>query len=153
MRPRGAARARGAAGADRRLIPAGAPSCAIRLDGRFELVRARSVPGPEPALPAAGRGRRRPARLRARRTSPGRCSASASPPGSRGSRSPATTCTSSATTAAAAATCSTRALAAGLRLRIDPSDDLHVELPPAVELADPDLAAATHAAIASVEGG
>ena len=44
-------------------------------------------------------------------------------------------------------------LAAGARLRIDPSNDLHVELPPAVELADPDLAAATHAAIASVEEG
>jgi acetolactate decarboxylase len=40
-----------------------------------------------------------------------------------------------------------------LRVRIDPSDDLHVELPPAVDLADPDLAAATHAAIVSVEGG
>ncbi len=77
-------------------------------------------------------------------TSRGRCSASASPPGSRGSRSPATTCTSSAPTAAAAATSSARALAAA-RLRIDPSDDLHVELPPAVDLADPDLAAATHA--------
>jgi len=40
-----------------------------------------------------------------------------------------------------------------LRVRIDPSDDLHVELPPAVDLADPDLAAATHAAIESVERG
>jgi acetolactate decarboxylase len=40
-----------------------------------------------------------------------------------------------------------------LRVRIDPSDDLHVELPPAVDLADPDLAAATHAAIDSVERG
>jgi len=38
-----------------------------------------------------------------------------------------------------------------LRVRIDPSDDLHVELPPAVDLADPDLAAATHAAIDAVE--
>jgi hypothetical protein len=38
-------------------------------------------------------------------------------------------------------------------VRIDPSDDLHVELPPAVDLADPDLAAATHAAIDSVERG
>jgi len=36
---------------------------------------------------------------------------------------------------------------------IDPSDDLHVELPPRVDLADPDLSAATHAAVASVEGG
>ena len=40
-----------------------------------------------------------------------------------------------------------------LRARIDPSDDLHVELPPAVDLADPDLAAATHAAIDSAERG
>ncbi len=40
-----------------------------------------------------------------------------------------------------------------LRARIDPSDDLHVELPPAVDLADPDLAAETHAAIDSVERG
>jgi acetolactate decarboxylase len=40
-----------------------------------------------------------------------------------------------------------------LRARIDPADDLHVELPPAVDLADPDLAAATHAAIDSIERG
>jgi acetolactate decarboxylase len=41
----------------------------------------------------------------------------------------------------------------GLRVRIDPSDDLHVELPPRVDLADPDLAAATHAAVEAVERG
>jgi acetolactate decarboxylase len=40
-----------------------------------------------------------------------------------------------------------------LRARIDRADDLHVELPPAVDLADPDLAAETHAAIDSVEHG
>jgi acetolactate decarboxylase len=40
-----------------------------------------------------------------------------------------------------------------LRVRIDLSDDLHVELPPAVDLADPDLAAATHAAIDAAERG
>ncbi len=39
----------------------------------------------------------------------------------------------------------------GLRARLDPSSELHVELPPAVDLADPDLAAATHAAVESVE--
>ena len=43
--------------------------------------------------------------------------------------------------------------AAGLRARLDPSNDLHVELPPRVDLADPDLAAATHEAIARAEGG
>jgi hypothetical protein len=37
--------------------------------------------------------------------------------------------------------------------RIDPSEDLHVELPPGVELADPGVSAETHAAIAGVEGG
>jgi len=43
--------------------------------------------------------------------------------------------------------------AAGLRARLDPGNDLDIELPPAVELADPDLAAATHAAIDAVERG
>jgi acetolactate decarboxylase len=38
-----------------------------------------------------------------------------------------------------------------LRVRIDPSSELHVELPPGVELADPALAAATHAAVETVE--
>ena len=41
---------------------------------------------------------------------------------------------------------------AGLRARLDPSNDLHVELPPRIELADPDLAAATHAAIVQRRG-
>ncbi|HVT00138.1 MAG TPA: acetolactate decarboxylase [Solirubrobacterales bacterium] len=40
-----------------------------------------------------------------------------------------------------------------LRVRIDPSDDLHIELPPAIDLADPDLAAETHAAIDAAERG
>ena len=40
---------------------------------------------------------------------------------------------------------------AGLRARLDPSSELHVELPPAVDLADPDLAASTHAAVDAVE--
>jgi acetolactate decarboxylase len=40
-----------------------------------------------------------------------------------------------------------------LRVRIDPSSELHVELPPGVELADPDVAAATHAAVERVERG
>ena len=40
-----------------------------------------------------------------------------------------------------------------LRVRIDPSDDLHVELPPEVELEDPELAAETHAAVEAVERG
>ncbi len=129
-RARGGARPRRAAGAARR---AGPGRRLLLRDPPRRPLRAGPRPlGPAPAaaLPAADRGRRRPARLRARPTSPGRCSASASPPTSRGSRSPATTSTSSATTAPAAATSSTRARA-GCGSRIDPSDDLHVELPPA----------------------
>ena len=43
--------------------------------------------------------------------------------------------------------------AAGVRVRIDPSDDLHVELPPGIDLADRGVAASTHAAIERVERG
>jgi len=39
----------------------------------------------------------------------------------------------------------------GVRLRLDLSNDLHVELPPGVDLADPGLTAATHEAVARVE--
>ena len=38
-----------------------------------------------------------------------------------------------------------------LRVRIDPSSELHVELPPGIELADPEVAAATHEAVERVE--
>jgi alpha-acetolactate decarboxylase len=41
----------------------------------------------------------------------------------------------------------------GLLARLDPSSDLHVELPPRVELQDPGLAAETHAAVEAVEHG
>jgi len=42
---------------------------------------------------------------------------------------------------------------ARLRARLDPSNDLHVELPPGVGLGDPGLSAETHAALARAEGG
>jgi acetolactate decarboxylase len=41
----------------------------------------------------------------------------------------------------------------GARARLDPADDLHVELPPRVSLGDPGLSAETHAALARAEGG
>jgi acetolactate decarboxylase len=41
----------------------------------------------------------------------------------------------------------------GLQVALDPSSELHVELPPQIDLADPDLAAATHAAVNAVERG
>ena len=134
------------------LTPADASSCAIRLDGRFELVRARSVPAQSPPY--------RPLtevvadqHVFELEDVAGTMLGFRFPPTSRGSRSPATTSTSSATTAAAAATCSTRACWRACAPGLDPSNDLHVELPPRVDLADPDLAAATHAAVAAVEGG
>jgi acetolactate decarboxylase len=40
-----------------------------------------------------------------------------------------------------------------LRIQLDPSNELHVELPPSVDLADPDLASATHDAVELVERG
>jgi acetolactate decarboxylase len=131
------------------LVPPGASSCAIRLEGRFELVRARSVPRQEPPyrplvevvadqhvfeleeVEGTMVGFRFPAYAEGIEV-PGYHLHFASADRSRGghvldSRSK------------------------GLRVRIDPSDDLHVELPPRVELEDPDLAAETHAAVEAVE--
>jgi acetolactate decarboxylase len=133
------------------LAPAGASSCAIRLDGRFESVRARSVPRQEPPyrpltevvadqhvfelahIEGTMVGFRFPTYVEGIEVA-GYHLHFASADRSRGghvldSRSH------------------------GLRVRVDPSDDLHVELPPRVELTDPDLASATHAAVEAVEHG
>jgi acetolactate decarboxylase len=133
------------------LTPAGSSSCAIRLDGRFELVRARSVPAQSPPYrpltevvadqhvfeleDVAGTmlGFRFPTYAEGIEVG-GYHLHFISDDRTRGghvldSRSH------------------------GLRARLDPSNDLHVELPPRIELADPDLAAATHAAIERAEGG
>ncbi len=48
-------------------IPADAASCALRIDGRFERVRARSVPRQEPPYRPLDRGSGGPAGVRARR--------------------------------------------------------------------------------------
>lgn len=133
------------------LVPAGASSCAIRLDGRFELVRARSVPRQSPPyrpltevvaeqhvfeladVEGTMVGFRFPTYVEGIEVA-GYHLHFASADRSRGghvlgSRS------------------------RGLRARLDPSSDLHVELPPRVELEDPDLAAETHAAVEAVEHG
>jgi acetolactate decarboxylase len=131
------------------LAPADASTCAIRLDGRFDLVRARSVPRQEPPyrpltevvadqhvfelldIEGSMVGFRFPAYAEGIEVAGYHLhflSADRHRGGhvldSRSSR---------------------------LRARIDPSDDLHVELPPRVDLADPDLAAETHAAVEAVE--
>jgi acetolactate decarboxylase len=132
------------------LIPAGTASCAIRLDGRFELVHARSVPRQSrPYRPltevVAGQrvfelvdvtgtmlGFRFPAYVEGIEVS-GYHLHFISDDRRRGghvlgSRS-----------------------GGSLRARLDPSSELHIELPPGIELADPQLAADTHAAVERVE--
>jgi acetolactate decarboxylase len=131
------------------LALADASSCAVRLDGRFELVRARSVPRQEPPyrpltevvgdqhvfelhdVEGTMLGFRFPAYAEGIEVA-GYHMHFISADRSRGghvldSRS------------------------SGLRARLDPSDDLHVELPPQVDLEDPGLAASTHAAVDAVE--
>jgi acetolactate decarboxylase len=133
------------------LVPAGASSCAIRLDGRFDLVRARSVPAQSPPyrpltevvadqhvfeledVVGTMLGFRFPAYAEGIEVA-GYHLHFISDDRSRGghvldSRSD------------------------GLRARLDPSNDLHVELPPRIDLADPGLAAETHAALVRAEGG
>jgi acetolactate decarboxylase len=134
-----------------RLVPAQAATCAVRIDGRFPLVRARSVPRQEPPyrpltevvadqhvfelvdVEGTMLGFRFPAYAEGIEVA-GYHLHFVSADRSRGghvldSRS------------------------AELRVRLDPSDDLHVELPPQVELTDPQLAADTHAAVEAVERG
>jgi acetolactate decarboxylase len=134
------------------LIPAGASSCAIRLDGRFELVRARSVPAQSP-----------PYRPLAEVVADQHLFELEDVAGTMlGFRFPAYAegievggyhlHFISADRGRGGHVLDSRG-AAGLRARLDPSDDLHVELPPAIDLADPDLAAATHAAVEMVERG
>lgn len=133
------------------LVPPGTSSCAVRLDGDFELVRARSVPPQHPPYrplaevvadqhvfelaEVAGTmlGFRFPAYVEGIEVA-GYHLHFISEDRSRGGHV-------------------LGSRARGLRVRLDPSNDLHVELPPRIELADPDLAAATHAAITRVEGG
>ena len=132
-----------------RLIPAGAASCAIRLDGRFASVRARSVPRQSPPyrpltevvaeqhvfeledVEGTMLGFRFPDYAEGIEVGGYHLHFidAARERGGHvlGSRSD------------------------GLRARLDPSSELHVELPPEVDLADPDLAAETHAAVTAVE--
>ena len=133
-----------------RLIPAGAASCAIRLDGRFELVRARSVPRQRPPyrplteVVAEQRvfelhdvvgtmvGFRFPAYAEGIEVS-GYHLHFLDEAHERGGH-----------------VLDSR-VAGPPRVGLDCSSELHVELPPGVELADPGVAAATHDALDQVE--
>jgi acetolactate decarboxylase len=131
------------------LAPAGASTCAIRLDGRFDLVRARSVPRQEP-----------PYRPLTEVVADQHVFELSDVEGSMvGFRFPAYAegievagyhlHFISADRRRGGHVLDSRSR--GLRARLDPSEDLHVELPPRVDLADPGLAAETHAAVAAVE--
>jgi acetolactate decarboxylase len=133
-----------------RLISAETASCAIRIDGRFELVRARSVPPQSPPyrpltevvaeqhvfeladIAGTMLGFRFPDYAEGIEVSGYHLHFISEDRGQGGhvlgSRG-----------------------AGRLRVRVDPSSDLHVELPAGVELADPELAASTHAAVERVE--
>jgi acetolactate decarboxylase len=133
---------------DRR-IPADAASCAVRIDGRFELVRARSVPRQEPpyrpltevvaeqkvfelaSVDGAMLGFRFPAYAEGIEVS-GWHLHFVSEDRTRGGH-----------------VLDSR-LETG-HVALDPSGELHVELPPGVELADPEHAKSTHDAIDRVE--
>jgi acetolactate decarboxylase len=131
------------------LVPAGASSCAVRLDGRFGLVRARSVPRQDP-----------PYRPLTEVVADQHVFELADVEGTMlGFRFPAYVegievagwhlHFIDADRRRGGHVLDSRTEA--LRLRIDPSDDLHVELPPRVDLADPGVAAETHAQIQAVE--
>lgn len=132
-----------------RLVPEGASSAAVRLDGRFEIVRARSVPRQSPPY--------RPLtevvadqHVFEQRGAEGSMLGFCFPTYVEGIEVPGYHLHFiSADRSRGGHVLDSRSGA--LRVRIDPSDDLHVELPPQVELGDPDLAADTHAAVAAVE--
>jgi acetolactate decarboxylase len=132
------------------LIPAAAASCAIRLDGRFESVRARSVPRQSPPyrpltevvaeqhvfelrdVSGTMLGFRFPSYAEGIEVSGYHLHFIDDDRG-RGGHVLGSGCRDP------------------LRARLDPSGDLRVELPPGVELADPEVAAETHAAVERVE--
>jgi acetolactate decarboxylase len=130
-------------------IPADAASCALRIDGRFELVRARSVPRQEP-----------PYRPLTEVVEDQRVFELATVDGTMlGFRFPEYAegievsgwhlHFISEDRARGGHVLDSRVETAHVAL--DPSAELHVELPPGIELADPDAARSTHAAIDRVE--
>jgi acetolactate decarboxylase len=133
---------------DRR-IPADAASCAVRIDGRFELVRARSVPRQEP-----------PYRPLTEVVGEQHVFELADVDGTMlGFRFPEYAegievagwhlHFISEDRARGGHVLDSRSETAHIQL--DPSGDLHVELPPGIDLADPEAAKSTHAAIDRVE--
>lgn len=130
-------------------VPSGAQACAIRIDGSFDLVRARSVPRQSP-----------PYRPLAEVVADQHVFELADEEGTVvGFRFPDYSegievsgyhlhfISEDRTRGGHVLECRPRQVLA----RIDPSTDLHVELPPGVELSAPELSRATHDAIDRVE--
>jgi acetolactate decarboxylase len=133
------------------LIPAGSASCAVRLDGTFERVRARSVPRQQPpyrpltevvaeqhefelaGVEGTMLGFRFPSYVEGIEVA-GYHLHFIDAARERGGH-----------------VLDSRVVR--VRARLDPSNDLHVELPPGIDLGDPGLSAQTHAALARAEGG
>ena len=132
------------------LIPAGAASCAIRVDGSFELVRARSVPCQRPPY--------RPLteviaeqRVFELRDAVGTMVGFRFPSYAEGIEVSGYHLHFVDEARRRGGHVLDSRTAGPLRVRLDPSSELHVELPPGVELADPRVAADTHAALDRVE--
>ena len=133
------------------LVPAGAASCAIRLDGRFEMVRARSVPRQSPPYrPLAEVVAEQ--RVFELRDVEGTMVGFRFPEYAEGIEVAGFHLHFvDAARGRGGHVLDSRAL--GLHARLDPSNDLHVELPPGVALADPGLSREAHEAVVRVEGG
>lgn len=132
------------------LVPASAASCAIRIDGRFELVRARSVPRQrQPYRPLADVVSEQ--RVFELRDAAGTMVGFRFPDYAEGIEvSGFHLHFVDAARERGGHVLGSRA-AGPLRVRLDPSSELHVELPPGVELADPGVAADTHEALDKIE--
>lgn len=134
-----------------RLIPAGSASCTIRLDGHFELVRARSVPRQQPPY--------RPLtevvaeqHVFELRDIEGTMLGFRFPDYAEGIEVGGYHLHFiDAERRRGGHVLGSRAN--DIRVRLDPSSQLRVELPPGVDLTAPDLAASTHAAVEVVERG
>src|SRR3954469_20063088 len=131
------------------LVPAGASSCAVRLDGRFGAVRARSVPRQEPPYRPLTEvvAQQHVFELREVEGTMLGFRFPTYAEGIEGGGHHLRFISGDRSRAGHVLDSRPR----GLRVPLDPSNDLHVELPPRVDLGDPDLAASTHAAVEAVE--
>jgi acetolactate decarboxylase len=132
-----------------RHVPAGAPACAVRIDGSFELVRARSIPRQAPPYRPLAEvvARQHVFELAA---TDGTVAGFRFPDYSEGievSGYHLHFISSDRSRGGHVLECRP----GSARVRIDPSTDLHIELPPGIDLSSPDLSRETHDALERVE--